>query len=490
MPESLTLDRQSSTPLNKQIVQHIRHRIANGQLPVGTRLPTVRELASGLGTTTLTVHSAYAELSADGWVEPIVGRGTFVKAPARPADVIAELALDPSPDGVLTDETRVQRVLELRSLASADPDPAAYPTAAFAEVLQEAAQDPSLLAYSPAEGDPRLRTVLVEHLRERGIVSTPDQLLVTRGASHALALLTRALTQPGDSVLVASPTYLGFLNTLQANAVEPLGVPFDAEGPDLEALERLIGQHRPRFFYTVPTYHNPTGVSLAPARREALLELARVHGLLIVEDDVYGRLALQGDAPPALRAGGDADLVVYVDSFSKVLMPSLRLGYVLAPPPLRERLRFLRQAEDLCGSAFTERALALFLERGHLRTHVRRVLPRLRAKRGAMLEALERFMPSGVSWSVPEGGFNLWVTLPAGGRFGDLYPAALRRGIAFAPGSAFLAAPAGNDAFRLSFGMLSTEQIQDGVEILAALIEERLDRTAGPGTLPRVGGWP
>ena len=472
------LDRNSSTPLYRQIAETIRARVADGALPRGTRLPTVRQLAKDLGTTTLTVQTAYSDLQSEGWITAVVGRGTFVEALPRPAAVIGSMGQNLTPDGVLSDETKIQQVMGLRSLASSDPDPASYPVEAFSEVLGEASRDPALLAYGPAEGDARLRVALAEHLRGRGVGVAPDTILVTRGVTHALSLLTRALAQPGDTVLVSSPTYLGFLNTLQARGVTPLGVPLDDEGPDLGVLEHLLDKHRPRFFYTVPTYHNPTGRSVGSARREALLSLADRRGFVVLEDDIYGHLPIDGDAPPPLYGKG-ASTIVYTGGFSKALMPALRTGYVLAPPALLERLRFLRQAEDLCGSTFTERALALFLERGYFDTHLDRTLPKLKVKRDALLDALERFMPRGVTWTVPQGGFNLWVSLPKGG-FADLYSATLQRRVAFAPGHAFLAPPSERYHFRLCFGMLPPEQLVAGVQTIAELVEARLGGASAP----------
>lgn len=475
MTLTFSLDRTSSTPLYRQITETVRGQIADATLPRGTRLPTVRQLALDLKTTTLTVQTAYAELRAEGWITAVVGRGTFVAAPPRNAVVLAGMGHDLSPDGVLSDENKVQSVMGLRSLASSDPDSTTYPVETFAEVLREAAGEPSLFSYEPAEGDSRLRVALTEYVKERGVTVTPEDILVTRGVTHALTLLTRTLGQPGDTVLVASPTYLGFLNTLQALGITPLGVPLDDEGPDLEVLEHLVKKHHPRFFYTVPTYHNPTGRSLSSSRHEALLALTERYGLLIIEDDIYGRLPIEGRAPLPLYAGSPS-AVVYTDSFSKALMPALRTGFVIAPPSLRARLRYLRQAEDLCGSAFTERALALFLKYGHLKTHLQRTLPKLKVKRDAMLDALERFMPRGVRWTVPQGGFNLWVTLPEHAGFEDLYAATLQRGVAFAPGRAFLTSPSASYHLRLCFGMLPPEQLTSGVQIIAELVEERLNK--------------
>jgi DNA-binding transcriptional MocR family regulator len=258
----------------------------------------------------------------------------------------------------------------------------------------------------------------------------------------------------------------------------------DEHGLLIEELERAIIQHRPRFLYTVPTFHNPTGRCLAGERRQLLVELAAAYNVLVVEDDIYARLSYDGSPPPPLKLLDQAANVVYVSSYSKVLMPGLRLGYLLAPAHLAERLLSLRRATDLCSPPLLQRTLAAFLHNGGLKRHLKRVMPQYRERRNTLLAALQRYMPASVQWTMPQGGFCAWLTLPNYHDFADLEQAALRMGWAVTPGEVFLAAPEARKSLRLCFGSQPPETIQAGVELLGRLIEGRmlLARTTAPVT--------
>lgn len=482
-----TLDRSGGTALYRQIAEDVKARIADGSLPTGTRLPTIRELSSRLGVTRLTVQHAYSELQADGWIASRVGRGSFVTGRPRPEGLMAVMGRTVSADAICRDHYRLKDIAGMYLMGMAEPDGRLFSQEDFWGALAEVRGELSLFGYSPPQGDPRLRAALLPLLRARGVRAEPDELIVTSGVSQGLSLVAQALARPGDCVAVERPTYLGMLNLLRAQGLEALGVPLDEEGPDLAELERLVIQRRPRFFYTVPGFQNPTGLTMSPSRRRDLLALAGQYGLLIVEDDLYSRLAYDGPVPPALKADDDQGLVVYLDSVSKVLMPGLRTGWLVAPPPLRERLIVLRHAQDLCGNGLVQRALASFLEAGCLKAHLQHALPRYRERRDALLAALRHSMPRGVRWTEPGGGFCLWLTLPEGGGYEGLYPAALRRGLSFTPGEVFLEHASG-EHLRLCFGSQPPESIRRGVALLAALIETQ--SADAPLPARKLADWP
>jgi DNA-binding transcriptional MocR family regulator len=276
-------------------------------------------------------------------------------------------------------------------------------------------------------------------------------------------------------VLVEQPTYLSFLNILRTQGIEAVGVPMDDEGPVIEALARLAVQVRPRFFYTIPTFHNPTGLCMSEERRAAVLDLARRLGFLVLEDDLYARLSLDGPPPSALKALDTTGSVIYVSSLSKTLMPGLRVGWVTAAPTLLRRLVDLRRASDLCGPPLEQRAAAQFLRSDGLKRHLRRVLPVYRERRDALLGALAASMPAGTRWTSPHGGLCVWITLPSHPPLDDLYTVALRQGWAFAPGSVFLAQPTAEQSLRICFGQQPPATLRAGVTALARLIAVRLE---------------
>ena len=473
----ITLDRESPQPLYMQLAEEIRSRILSGALPPGARLPTVRDLARQLGVTRLTVHNAYSQLQAGGLAEATVGRGTFVAEQPAAAASVSDLGQELSARGVLSDMLRMAQLPGMRSLAIGDAAPDLYPTREFRRVFEEVfASGAAMFSYGPPQGDPLLRTMLVDLVRERGVLAAPDELLVTSGVTQGLALIAQTLARPGDAVIVEQPTYLGALNTLGACGLRVVGVPIDDDGMQVERLEALVRAHRPRFIYTIPTFHNPGGVCLSAERRVALLALAARHDLLVVEDDIYGQMCYDPPHPPALKALDERGTVLYLGSLSKSLMPSARLGYVVATPRLIRPLVAARQADDLGGSMLLQRAMALFLQPGWLGAHRRRSRPRYRARRDTLLGAMARCMPAGVRWTLPRGGFAVWVTLPSGTSATDLYMAAIDRGVSFAPGDVFFAGPAPYPAIRLAFSTLKPEVLAETVPVIGDLLGQHLTR--------------
>jgi DNA-binding transcriptional MocR family regulator len=472
----IELNRNSAQPLYVQLAQDIQRRIRSGALPAGARLPTVRELAQQLGVTRLTIHSAYSELQAGGWVEATVGRGTFVAEQSAAPSTLAQPSREISAHNLLSDMLRMAQLPGMRSLAMADPAPDLFPLREFKSALDEALMSGAgILGYASSQGDPLLRTVLADHLRDRGVRAAPDEILVTSGASQAMALIAQVLARPGDAVIVEQPTYLGLLNTLNAQGLRAIGVPMDEEGLLVDALEPLIVAHRPRFIYTIPVFQNPTGVCLSPARRAALLDLAARYHIPLVEDDIYGRLAYDGPPPQAMAADDTTGLVIHVGSFSKSLLPGARLGYVAAAPQLISRLVMAKQANDLCSPPLIQRAMALFLQHGRMATHMRRIIPRYRERRDALIAAMTRYFPSGLRWTTPHGGFCSWVALPHGASTTELYLAAVERGVAFAPGDVFFSGPAPRPYMRLAF-IHTPEVIDESIQILGDVLSAQMIR--------------
>ena len=481
------LDRTNPVALYQQITEHLKARISDGRLPAGSRLPTVRQLAADLGVTRLTIQNAYAELQTAGWVEATVGRGTYVSHDVN-GHSFGRGMVALTPDGVINDILQLNQIVGLRSMASASPDPRLFPAEEFWATLAELQSDAlAMVSYSSSQGDPQLRVEISQDLAERGIDVTPDEVLVVAGVTQGLALISRTLAQVGDTILVEQPTYLGLLHTLKLHGVNAVGVALDEEGPILSDLEQAIQQHRPRFFYTVPTFQNPTGRCMSLERRLALLDICANYGVIVVEDDIYGRLAYDAPSPPPLYALDTRGQVIFVSSYSKVLMPGLRLGFVIAPQRWADRLLSLRRATDLCSPTLLQRALAHFLRSGGLKRHLRRVLPIYRERRNTLVTALQRTLPPAIRWVQPQGGFCAWLTMPAYHPFSDLEQALLRQGWAVTPGEVFLAEPAQLKSIRICFGTLTPDVINAGVDVVSFAIRERL--TASAETASSRGNW-
>jgi DNA-binding transcriptional MocR family regulator len=369
---------------------------------------------------------------------------------------------------VLVELAALEGLEGVMAMAQGNGDSRLHPTAPFMACLRSVERRaPDLLGYGPAAGLPELRAELAARLRRRDIEVEPAQVIVTSGVTQALDLVVGTLCRPGDKVLVESPTYLGMLAILRKWQVSPVPVPFEEAGPNLDAFARALHRDRPRLYYTVPTFHNPTGRTISLGRRAEILGLAREHDLLIVEDDICRDIQLVGDPPRAFKALDGFGQVIYTDGFSKSLMPGVRTGYLLPPRRLMARLVDTHRTRSLCGPGLMQAALTEFLHRGQLESHLERVLPIYRDRRLVLLGALEAHMPPGVSWTEPEGGYCLWLKLPGGVGSSDGFRAAMSSGVAVAPGDPFLPAPDGSGHLRLSFGGIDSDSIAPAVERLA-----------------------
>jgi DNA-binding transcriptional MocR family regulator len=487
----IELDRTLRAPIYQQVAGQIREQIGTGQLPAGARLPTIRQLARQLGVTRLTVQTAYAELQSSGLLEATVGRGTFVSSEAAGPAAFAATALAAASDSftpaaVIGDILQIGQGREKHSLASASPDPLLFPADEFWACLADQRKHAAAVAgYGPAQGDVQLRVALADFLRERSLQVTPSAILVTAGVTQGLALAAAALAQPGDVVLVEQPTYLGLLHQLRMAGLQPISVPVDEDGIRLDALDKAAAQTRARFLYTIPSFQNPTGSCLSLERRRELLTLAKTHGFLIVEDDIYGLLAYDAPAPPALKSLDEHDLVVYLTSFSKAFMPGLRLGCLVAPPFLQERLLSLRLAADLVSPSLLQQTLAAFLQGGGLRRHLRRVLPVYRQRRDALVAGLQANAPPSLHWTQPAGGFCAWLTFPRHRGLAEIVRLMLEQGWEVAPGDVFLTQPSAEQHVRLCFGSLPVDAITRSVRTLCQIVREQL---AIPAPMIQEGG--
>ena len=370
--------------------------------------------------------------------------------------------------------------------AFGEPDPALLPVGLVRDAAARAlgAGGAAALAYGSNPGPGSLRAAIAARTAAReGLALAADDVVVSGGNSQALDQALTMLTQPGDVVFVECPTYNLALGIIADHPLDVVGVPLDGDGLDVEALEAAVGEvkatgRRPRLLYTIPTFHNPAGVSLSAPRRGRLLELARREDLILVEDDVYRELAYTGEAPPALRALDPEAPVVRLGSFSKSLAPGLRLGWFDAPAPLRERLAGSGVVESGgCVSQFSAHVVAALLEAGAYGAHVAALRLAYASRRDALTGALRDHLPAGCGVTEPAGGFFLWLRLPAGLLASDLLPVAERHGVAFAPGRRFCTD--GDDrSLRLAFSLYDEASLAEGARRLAAAIAE----AAGDGT--------
>ena len=502
----IVLDRNKPVPLARQIQAHLERLMRDGLLPAGAKLPATRELADELGVNRATVVLAYEELVAAGLARARVGQGTFVaERVAERAPVEGTVARGTAPiewSEIFSRSAQIIAEDERRravggpgaladgviSFAGGMPDSALFPTDAFRRALNEVIrrEGEALLQYYPVAGYPPLRRYLSTYLLRFGLEATPDEILIVNGSQQGFDLIARTLVDPSDVVAIEQPTYPRAMQVFRSFGAQLVAVPWDEAGPRAEVFERVLERHGPKLFYCQPTCHNPTGLGMSTETRRRLLAAAAHHQVPIVEDGFDGSL-YYGARPPGPLKAHDADgVVIYIGTFSKILFPGLRLGWLVAPSPVIERLQAAKQLADLHTSALIQAAVHRFCERRLLDRHAARVVREYRRRRELLLGALARRMPAGTTWTEPAGGFSLFVTLPEGMTAMRLLPLALGRGVAFTPGDAFFLNGSGTRALRLSFSSVPTDQIDRGVQRLADAVREAQRRPPRGPALERV----
>jgi 2-aminoadipate transaminase len=354
-------------------------------------------------------------------------------------------------------------------------DPSLFPRAdllaATAAVLKEDAA--AALNYGPPSSD--LRGQIVQRLRTQGIEAEDENILLSYGSGQILALLPRVFVDPGDVVIIEGPSFMGAVRHFSDSGARLVTVPTDANGMDVDALEQTLIDFqrqgvRPKFIYTIPTFHNPSGATMPLARRQKLVALAAQYGVVIVEDDAYGDLRFEGQPLPNLAMLDQEGWVIRVSTFSKTLAPGVRMGWAYARPEIIARLAAFR-TEGSSGP-FLTRVIAQYCAEGRLEAHIAELIALYRHKCNVMLEAIAREFPAEVSALRPQGGFFVWCKLPADMRATALLPLAESRGATFLPGTRCFATGEGDDAIRLAFSFLPAEQIQAGIARIGAAMRE------------------
>jgi 2-aminoadipate transaminase len=353
---------------------------------------------------------------------------------------------------------------DLISFAGGFPDPRTFPAERVAAVIGEL--DASAFQYAPTQGLAGTRDAIASRLERR-----PDdaELLVTSGGIEALELVSKSFLDRGDAVVLEAPTYLGAIMAFRSFEAEVHSVPLDADGLDVESLASLLESGlRPKLLYTIPDYQNPAGVTLSAERRTALVELARRYGFLVVEDVAYRELGFDGSALPSLWSLAP-DVVVQAGTTSKTFFPGVRLGWAVGPAEVVAQLVSAKQNTDQCSGALGQRLYEEYVRRGWIEEQLRASRALYAQKWTLLRDALERFMPAGVEWTTPRGGFFTWLTLPVDAT--EVARRAADKNVGVVPGALFYADGSGADKLRLSFSMVDESQIATGIELLASVVD-------------------
>jgi 2-aminoadipate transaminase len=364
------------------------------------------------------------------------------------------------------------------------PDPIRFtggtPSPGFVPIdhLREANQrawdvDDPVMFYGDTDGYPPLRARISQRMAQRGVDVEPDRVMITNGAQQGLDLLSRVLLDPGDTVIVEAPTYFGGLQVFDMYQARYESVEMDAGGMIPESLEAALDRaERPKFIYTIPTYQNPTGATIAPERRSKLIELANRYNVPIVEDDPYGELWFGDEGAPPLRA--DNDDVIYLGTFSKTIAPAIRMGWMCPPPELQQTLQHAKEASDISSDRIVQRMVVQATDAGWLDIHLNEARKDYAARAKALEAAMKEHMPEGTTWSTPEGGFFFWVTLPDESDSYELMFEAAKDGVVYLPGTLFYADGRKSSSLRLGFTTLPMKRYEEGIARLGKALKRHI----------------
>lgn len=368
---------------------------------------------------------------------------------------------------------------DIISMAGGNPYTKSFPMEKIIETTRFIMETdgPAALQYTVSEGIEGLRKCVATVMADEGVKVDPEDVLIVDGAQQALDLLGKIFIDEGSPILVEGPSYVGALNAFYAYEPKVIAVKMDDDGLQIDLLETALRKlekekTRPRFLYTVPNFHNPAGITLSKKRRPELLRVAREHDLLVIEDNAYGRLRFEGENLPLLRSLDDE--VVHLGTFSKIFTPGFRIGWVIGPRPILDKLSYAKQAADLCSSSFAQRLIEQYFARNLWTEHVASLIETYRRRRDVMLAALKEFFPEEASWTYPQGGFFVWVTLPEYIDTREMLARAISQKVVYISGGGFFADGTGANCMRLNFSYPEESDIYEGIKRLSKVVKEQM----------------
>ncbi len=501
MAWKLRLKPNGTAPLYRQIEAALRSAIASGQLKAGERIPSVADLAADLKINKLTVHKVFQRLEKSGLLRSEVGRGTFVAAPAaangsapngeavKPEVARSVRRLREGYAGGLRQLLAIERRAGTINLSGGVPSPANIPAGLIERLTREVfRKNPArIYEYCGPSGLQELREALCERLARRGVALTPDEIIITNGSQQAISMVAAWARDDDRAAICETPTYTGVPGCLMmfGHAVQSVAWDSDNGTPSLEALRALTSGRRV-LFYLCPDFHNPTGQSLSTPARHDLAGWARQNDALVIVDEIFREMRFEGDEPPSLYSLLPPGRRVMVGSISKTFMPGLRVGFLVADRALASELVPYKRYMDVGGPSLTQAIAAEFLRHGYDQ-HLEMIRAIYRDRRNAALSALKEFMPEGVTWTRPQGGFQLWVTLARPVSSIQLFLSGIEHGVSINPGPAHDIDGRYLNCFRLGYGRCTPDEIRTGIKRLAEIVTRLFARGAEESSASGLG---
>jgi len=489
--QQLDIDRSKKEPLYQQLYRQIKEGIAAEELEKNSRLLPIRELAEKFEVNPATVVKAYELLEEEGLIYKRVGSGSFVAPEAGgPGDAISEREQDSL-------EMLGYGQLDLSgdiNFASATPAPSLFPVADFKIALNHVLErdQGEAFTYQKSQGFYPLRRSIQSYFSRQGLEIPVEEIQIVSGAQQAIDLTVKIFLDYGRQVLVERPTYPGAISAFKSRAATIDSIPLKEDGPDLQELENKLSRNRYQLFYTMTSFHNPTGICWSKEKKQRLIQLAEEYNFLIIEDDCLSELCYQGEPPLPLKSFDQQGRVLYIKSFSKIFMPGLRLAFLTLPEKYQSRLLAAKHATDISSAGLTQRAMDYYLREGLWQKHIDRIGHLFQQRFTTMLaEIKDKLLPPLTIPFVPRGGIYFWLRLPAEGSGRDFYLAARQQNVALLPGEVFIH-PRDSQTnipyFRLSFAAVSEEEIKTGITRLKKACQDlnQQDSPSDEGYLPLV----
>lgn len=471
--------RSSPIPLHQQIYEYMKAKIMNGEWTIGTKIPPQRTLAQIFKVNRSTIIIALDELVADGLIKSKVGRGTIVIN-----NTWSIITSTPPPDWksyvrsgthhpnqeVIQHINKAEFSSNIIRLSTGELSPELLPSEKTKEVFLQSSKHTLSLSYTEPKGNIHLRVAICDYLKPKGIRITPDSVLIVSGGLQALQLISLGLLYRGSTIFHETPSYLTSVNVFQSAGMNLFGVPMDKKGIRIDVLRRLKRHHHGALLYTIPSFHNPTSVLMTDNRRKQLLDFCSKERLPIIEDDVYGDLWFQQPVLKPLKAIDRQGLILYMGSMSKTLGPGLRIGWLVGPEPVIDRLSDIKMQTDYGSSTLSQFAVNEWLTSGLYEDHLDHIRKELKKRRDLTIQILENFFSDVATWNIPEGGFYIWLKLNVEVSIVRLFHNALKEGILINPGNIYDR----NDAnhLRISYSYATEAQLEVGLKKFAILIKK------------------
>ena len=471
MIKDIVLDKKLDEHLYLQLYRQLKELIQNRELKAHTKLPAIRKLANKLGVNNITVIKAYDLLAEEELVYKKVGSGTFVEARI---DFEQSNYFSLDKQTYIDEEAKFSHKENIINFATAAPDPKLFPIKPFKKLLNQVLERDKGYAfgYQKSQGYLPLRRSITEYNSQQGIETKAENIQIVSGAQQGIDILAKALVDYGETVFTESPSYPGAISVFKSRKADIVEIPIKADGLKIEELKQQLIKKQPKILYLMSSFQNPTGYSYSKEKKQEILKLSQKHDFLIVEDDCLGDLNYNKEQKLSFKALDKNQRVIYIKSFSKLLMPGLRLAFLVIPEPYLHKILLSKYISDIFTDGLIQRVLDLYLREEIWEKQLNKLKEIYKARYFKMLSAFEAYLPQGVDFIKPGGGFNFWLKLPNELAEERVYDRALGAGIKLAPGSYFYGNEINKNHLRLSIAAVSETQIETGVKKLGSLIKK------------------